>query len=325
MKAAVRDEFGSPAAVVEIREVSKPVPEDNEVLVRVHATSLNLADWYDVRGRPYVGRAAMGLRKPKSERLGVDYAGTVEAVGKGVTQFRPGDEVFGGRNGAFAEYICAREDRAIVPKPANVTFEAAAAVPVAALTALQGLRDKGQLQSGKKALINGASGGVGTFAVQIAKALGAEVTAVCSAGNVELVRSLGADHVVDYTREDFTRGDRHYDLMLDVAGGRSWSACKRVLSPQATLVLVGGPRTNRLLGPLGGVVKKWLAGVFSSRKVVFFISSFNKADMVALQELLESGKVTPAIDRRYELGEIADALEYMGEGHPGGKIVVTVP
>ena len=325
MKAAVRDEFGSPAAVVEIREVSKPVPEDNEVLVRVHATSLNLADWYDVKGRPYVGRAAMGLRKPKSERLGVDYAGTVEAVGKGVTQFRPGDEVFGGRNGAFAEYICAREDRAIVPKPANVTFEAAAAVPVAALTALQGLRDKGQLQSGKKALINGASGGVGTFAVQIAKALGAEVTAVCSAGNVELVRSLGADHVVDYTREDFTRGDRRYDLMLDVAGGRSWSACKRVLSPQATLVLVGGPRTNRLLGPLGGVVKKWLAGVFSSRKVVFFISSFNKADMVALQELLESGKVTPAIDRRYELGEIADALEYMGEGHPGGKIVVTVP
>ncbi len=231
MKAAVRERFGSPEAVVEIREIEKPVPADDEVLVRVRAASLNMADWYDVTGRPYVGRVQMGLRKPKSERLGVDYAGTVEAVGKDVTQFRPGDDVFGGRNGAYAEYVCAREDRAIVPKPADVSFEEAAAVPVAALTALQGLRDRGQLEPGQKVLINGASGGVGTYAVQIAKALGGEVTAVCSTGNVEIARSLGADHVIDYTREDFTRSDRRYDLMLDVAGSRSWSACKRVLNP----------------------------------------------------------------------------------------------
>ena len=253
MKAAVRDTYGSPD-VVELREIDKPVPTDDEVLVRVRAASLNLADWYEVTGRPYVGRTQMGLRKPKSNRLGVDYAGTVEAVGGNVTEFRPGDEVFGGRNGAYAEYVCARADRAIVPKPANVTFEEAAAVPVAAITALQGLRDKGQLRPGQKVLINGASGGVGTFAVQIAKALGAEVTAVCSTANVDIARSLGADHVVDYTQEDFTRSDRRYDLLLDVAGSRSWSEYKRVLEPQATLVIVGGPKTNRLLGPLGHMV-----------------------------------------------------------------------
>jgi NADPH:quinone reductase-like Zn-dependent oxidoreductase len=256
--------------------------------------------------------------------LGVDYAGTVEAVGKDVTQFRSGDEVFGGRDGAFAEYVCARADRAIVPKPANVTFEQAAAVPIAAITALQGLREKGQLQPRQKVLINGASGGVGTFAIQIAKALGAEVTAVCSTGNVDTARSLGADHVVDYTREDFTRSDRRYDLMLDVAGSRSWSACRRVLAPKATFVIVGGPKTNRLLGPLGHVMKKFLAGLVSSRKVVFFIAKFNKADMEALRELLEAGKVTPVIDRSYELGEIADALRYLGEGHCRAKVVLTV-
>jgi NADPH:quinone reductase-like Zn-dependent oxidoreductase len=324
MKAAVRDEFGSPA-VVEIREIEKPAPEDNEVLVRVHAASLNMADWYDVAGRPYVGRTQMGLRKPKTNRLGVDYAGTVEAVGKDVTEFRPGDEVFGGRSGAFAEYVCAREDRAIVPKPANVSFEEAAAVSIAALTALQGLRDKGQLQPGQKVLINGASGGVGTFAVQIAKALGAEVTAVCSTRNVDQARLLGADHVVDYTREDFTRSDRRYDLLLDVAGSRSWSSCRRVLSPKGRVVIVGGPKANRVLGPLGGVVKKRLGGLVSRRKVVFFIARFNKEDMLVLRKLLETGKVKPAIDRRYELSEIADALEYMGEGHCRSKIVLTVP
>jgi NADPH:quinone reductase-like Zn-dependent oxidoreductase len=212
----------------------------------------------------------------------------------------------------------------VVPKPDNVTFEQAAAVPVAALTALQGLRDKGQLQRGQKVLINGASGGVGTFAVQIAKALVAEVTAVCSPGNVDLVRSLGADHVVDYAREDFAGSDRRYDLMLDVAGSRSWSACRRVLKPRARPVIVGGPRANRLFGPLGHVAKKFLAGLLSRRKVVFFIAKFNKADMLVLQELLESGKVAPAIDRRYELSEIADALEYMGEGHCRAKVVITM-
>ena len=323
MKAAVRDRFGSPA-VVELREIDRLMPEDEEVLVRVRAASLNMADWYDVMGRPYVGRTQMGLRKPKSNRLGVDYAGTVEAVGRDVTEFRPGDEVFGGRNGAYAEYVCARADRAIVLKPGSVTFEQAAAVPIAAITALQGLRDKGQLQPGQKVLINGASGGVGTFAVQIAKALGAEVTAVCSTRNVDIARSIGADHVVDYTREDFTRSDERYDLMLDVAGSKSWSECKRVLTPQATLVIVGGPKTNRLLGPLGHLVKVRLAAVGSSQKVVFFIARFNKPDMVVLRELLESGKVTSVIDRRYELSEIADALRYIGEGHAQGKIVLSV-
>ena len=323
MKAAVRDTYGSPD-VVALREVDKPVPTEDEVLVRVRAASLNMADWYEVTGRPYLGRTQMGLLKPKTNRLGVDYAGTVEAVGKDVTEFRPGDEVFGGRNGAYAEHICARQDRAIVLKPANVTFEQAAAVPIAALTALQGLRDKGQLQPGQKVLINGASGGVGTFAVQIAKALGAEVTGVCSTPNLDMARSLGADHVIDYTHEDFTRSDQRYDLMLDIAGSRSWSECKRVLTPHATLVIVGGPKTNRLLGPLGHLVKVRLAAVRSSRKVVFFIAKFNKADMLVLRELLESGKVTSVIDRSYELTEIADALRYIGEGHAQGKIVVTV-
>jgi NADPH:quinone reductase-like Zn-dependent oxidoreductase len=313
MKAAVRDRYGSPDVV-----------ELQEVLVRVRAASLNMADWYDVAGRPYVGRTQMGLRKPKTNRLGVDYAGTVEAVGGNVTEFRPGDEVFGGRNGAYADYVCARADRAIVLRPGNVTLEQAAAVPIAAITALQGLRDKGQLQAGQKVLINGASGGVGTFAVQIAKALGAEVTAVCSTGNVDIARSIGADHVVDYTEEDFTRSDERYDLMLDVAGSRSWSECRRVLTPQATLVIVGGPKTNRLLGPLGHLVKVRLAAVGSSQKVVFFIAKFNKPDMVVLQELLESGKVTSVIDRHYELSEIANALRYLGEGHAQGKVILTV-
>jgi NADPH:quinone reductase-like Zn-dependent oxidoreductase len=322
MKAAVRDRYGSPD-VVEVREIDKPVPADDEVLVRVRAASLNFGDWYAVAGRPYVGRTAMGLRKPKERRLGVDYAGTVEAIGKNVTQFRPGDEVIGGRTGALAEYICGREDRAIVPKPANVTFEQAAAVPVAAITALQGLRDKGQLQPGQNVLINGASGGVGTFAVQIAKALGAEVTGVCSTRNVDLVRSLGADHVVDYTHEDFTRTDRRYDLMLDIAGSRPWSEFKRVLDPRATVVLVGGPKANRLLGPLGHVVGVRLAALWGSRKAVFFIAKLNKEDMVVLRELLETGKVTPVIDRQYELSEIADAFRYMGGGHCRSKIIVT--
>jgi NADPH:quinone reductase-like Zn-dependent oxidoreductase len=217
-----------------------------------------------------------------------------------------------------------REEKAVVPKPANVTFEQAAAVPVAALTALQGLRDKGGLQPGQKVLINGASGGVGTFAVQIAKAMGAQVTGVCSTRNVDLVRSIGADHVVDYTREDFTRSDRRYELMLDVAGSRSWSECKRVLTARSTLVIVGAPKGNRMIGPLGHAVKLLLAGLPGRRKVVFFVAKFNKPDMVALRELLETGKVTPVIDRRYELSEIADALRYLGEGHARGKVVITL-
>jgi len=323
MRAVVHDSFGSPD-VLAIREIEKPTPADDEVLVRVRAASVNPVEWYGVAGRPWVGRPQMGFLKPKESRVGVDFAGMVEVVGKDVTQFQPGDEVFGGRSGAFAEYVCVRDEGAVVAKPANVTFEEAAAVPVAALTALQGLRDKGQVQPGHKVLINGASGGVGTFAVQIAKALGAEVTAVCSTRNVELVRSLGADHVIDYTREDFTRSDRCYDLMLDVAGSRSWSECRRVLDPQATLVIIGAPKGTRLLGPLSHIVKVRLAALRSSQKVVFFMAKVNKADMEVLRELLEAGKVTPVIDRRYELSEIADALRYLGEGHAQGKIVLTV-
>ena len=323
MRAAVQERFGSPD-VIELREIDKPTPADDEVLVRVHAASVNPLDWYGVVGRPWIARPTTGLRLPKESRIGVDFAGTVEAVGKDVAQVHTGDEVFGGRTGAFAEYVVVREERAVVPKPANVTFEQAAAVPVAGLTALQGLRDKGQIRPGHKVLINGASGGVGTFAVQIAKALGAEVTGVCSTRNVDLVRSLGAYHVVDYTQEDFTRTDQRYDLLLDVAGSRSWSECRRVLNQQATLVVVGGPKGNRLLGPLSHMAKVRLAAVRGSQKVVFFIAKFNKPDMVVLQELLEAGKMKPVIDRQYELSEISDALRYLGEGHAQGKIVITV-
>jgi NADPH:quinone reductase-like Zn-dependent oxidoreductase len=320
MRAVVHNTYGSPD-VLELQEIEKPDVTDDGVLVRVHAASVNRVDWYALTGTPWVGRAAMGLRKPKSPQLNADFAGTVEAVGKEVTQFRPGDEVFG-RGGAFAEYMHA--GAAVALKPANLTFEEAAAVPLAALTALQALRDKGQIQSGQKVLINGASGGVGTFAVQIAKALGAEVTAVCSTRNVDRVRSLGADRVIDYTREDFTRSGERYDLMFDNAGSRSWSACRRVLEPKATVVLVGGPKTNRLIGPLGHIGKAKLAALLGSRKAVFFMANLNKEDMEVLRELLEAGTVTPVVDRRYELSETADAFRYLGEGHAQGKIVITV-
>lgn len=320
MKAVVHDTYGSPD-VLELRELEQPEPTDDEVLVRVRAASVNPADWYGLTGRPYVARALMGLRKPKSNEVGADVAGTVEAVGRNVTRFRPGDEVFG-RSGAFAELVCLGE--AVAPKPANLTFEEAASVPVAAITALQGLRDKGKLQPGQQVLINGASGGVGTFAVQIAKALGAEVTGVCSTRNVDLVRSLGADHVVDYTTEDFTRSDRRYDLLLDVAGSRSWRACKRVLAPQAILVIVGAPKGSRLLGPLGHIARVRVAALQGSRTAAFFIAKLSSADLEVLRELLEAGKVTPVIDRRYDLSEVADAFRYLGEGHARGKIVITV-
>jgi NADPH:quinone reductase-like Zn-dependent oxidoreductase len=323
VRAAVRDRFGAPSEVVEVREVEKPVPTEDEVLVRVHAASLNFGDWYAVEGRPWVGRPSMGLRTPKSERLGTDYAGVVEAVGANVTDFQPGDEVFGGRSGALAEYVPARADRAIVRKPANVPFEQAAAVPVAALTALQGLRDHGHVGPGQNVLVNGASGGVGTYAVQIAKALGAEVTAVCSPANVETARSLGADRVADYTQEDFTRRDSRYDVLLDVAGSRSWRECTRVLEQDGTLVIVGGPKANRLLGPIRALIGKKLGALFSSRKAPFFIAKFNKPDMEVLRDLLESGKVRSVIDRRYELDDVVEALDYLGEGHARGKVIVT--
>ncbi|MGZ8739952.1 MAG: NAD(P)-dependent alcohol dehydrogenase [Gaiellaceae bacterium] len=321
MRAVTTNRYGSPE-VLEVREIEQPELTDDSVLVRVRAASINPADWHGLTGTPYLARALGGLRKPKSQSVGIDFAGTVEAVGKDVTHVRPGDEVFGGRNGALAEYVSVRD--AVVPKPANLSFEEAAAVPVAAITALQGLRDKGKLERGQKVLINGASGGVGTFAVQIAKALGAEVTAVCSTRNVDLVRSLGADYVIDYTRDDFTRSDRRYNLMLDVAGSRPWRECRRVLAPRARLVIVGGPKTNRLLGPLSHVIKVRLASLGSRRKVSFFIAKLTRADMEALRGLLAAGEVTPVVDRRYELSEVADAFRYLGAGHAQGKVVVTV-
>jgi NADPH:quinone reductase-like Zn-dependent oxidoreductase len=315
--------YGTPEVLL-VGEVAKPEVVEGAVLVRVRAAALNPLDWYGLTGTPLVGRLQSGLRRPKRARLGLDFAGTVEAVGEDVTELRPGDEVYGLTEGALAEYVCARADREVAPKPANLSFEEAAAVPVTALTALQGLRDKGRLQPGQKVLVNGASGGVGTFAVQIAKALGAEVTGVCSTRNVELVRSLGADHVVDYTQEDFTRGERRYDLLLDIAGSRSWSACKRVLAPHGALVIVGGPKTSRLLGPLGHIVRLSLAGLAGSRRVGFFIAKPNTADLAVLRELLEAGAIKPVVWERYPLGETAAALASLGGGHARGKIVVSV-
>jgi NADPH:quinone reductase-like Zn-dependent oxidoreductase len=320
MKAIVQHRFGPPE-VLELREVDEPRVGDGDVLVRVRAASVNPADWYAMTGTPWVTRPSAGLRKPKATRIGLDLAGVVTAVGGGVTRFEPGDEVFGAGTGTLAEYTTVAE-AALVRKPARVSFEQAGAVPVAGLTALQGLRDKGRLQPGQRVLVNGASGGVGTFAVQIAKALGAEVTAVCSTRNVEAAGSLGADRVVDYTRDDFTRTDRRYDLLLDVAGSRPWSACRRVLEPKATLVLVGAPKGTRLLGPLGHMAGLRLASLPAGQKVVFFISRSTSEDLTALAELLEAGTVTPVVERTYSLSEAADAFRYLGEGHARGKLVV---
>ena len=321
MKAIVHERFGSPE-VLELREVEEPGVGDGDVLVRVQAASVNPADWYAMTGAPYVARVQMGLRKPKG-RLGLDLAGEVTAVGGNVTRFKPGDEVFGAGTGTLAEYVAVSED-GLVPKPANLSFEQAAAVPVAGLTALQGLRDKGSVQPGQQVLINGASGGVGTFAVQVARAMGAEVTAVCSTRNVDMVASLGADRVIDYTREDFTRTDRRYDLLLDVAGSRSWPECRRVLTQRATLVLVGAPKGNALLGPLGHILKVRLASLPASQKMTFFISKADRQDLEALAELLEAGRVSPVVERTYPLIEAADAFRYLGEGHARGKLAITM-
>lgn len=323
MRAIVRDRYGSPPDGLELLDVEKPVVGEDEVLVRVRASSVNPVDWHGVTGTPYIARLQGGLRGPKSPSVGVDFAGVVEAIGARVTQFAPGDEVFGGRNGAFAEYVSVRN--AIAPKPANLTFEEAAAVPVAAITALQGLRDKGALEPGQKVLVNGASGGVGTFAVQIAKALGAaHVTGVCSTRNVEVVRSLGADDVVDYTKQDFTHSAERYDVLLDIAGNRSFSECRRVLSRTGRLVIVGGPKTNKLLAPMPHMAGTVVASLIRSQKAIAFLAKLNREDLAVLRDLLEAGKVTPAIDRRYTLDEAPEALRYLGEGHARAKIVIAV-
>jgi NADPH:quinone reductase-like Zn-dependent oxidoreductase len=324
VKAIVYDKYGSPD-VLRLREIDRPTVTEDGVLVRVHAASVNPVDWHTMMGTPYLVRMQAGLRKPKGEGLGVDFAGTVEEVGKDVKHFQSGDEVFGGRSGSLAEYVCVREERAVVHKPAGVTFEQAGAVAVAAISALQGLRDKGKIQPGQKVLINGASGGVGSFAVQIAKSFGTEVTAVCSTRNVDTARSIGADHVVDYTEGDFTRNGRRYDLILDVAGNRSWSDYKRVLDENGTLVVVGGPKGNRWIGPLSQALKLRLGAIGGSRRIVApFLAKINKADLVVLQKLLEAGTITTVIDRQYELSEAPEAFRYLGDGHARGKIVITV-
>jgi NADPH:quinone reductase-like Zn-dependent oxidoreductase len=323
MKAAVHKRFGGPEVIATV-ELPRPLPDDEQLLVRVEAASLNRADWYAMAGEPRIARPAMGWRKPKSDRLGTDYSGVVEAVGKNVTGFRPGDAVFGGRDGALAEFVAARYDRAVVLKPSGVTHEQAAAVPVAALTALQALRDHGRVQPGQKVLINGASGGVGTFAVQIAKALGAEVVAVCGQRGVDIARACGADRVVDHGREDFTRLGSRFDLLIDIAGNRPWRHLRRVLTPRATIVLVGGKKGGTL-GPIGHVFGTRLVGMFSRRRTAFFIAKFNKADMETLRDMLADGRIRPVIDRVFSFDQVVAAFAYLGDGHPQGKVVVTVP
>jgi NADPH:quinone reductase-like Zn-dependent oxidoreductase len=332
MKAIVQDRFGPPD-VLEPRDIERPAVGDDDVLVRVRAAAVNPLDWHLMRGSPYIARLQAGLRKPKDSVLGADVAGQVEAVGKHVTKLQPGDEVFGslfGRGfGAFAEYVSVSDDL-LELKPANLSFDQAAAVPVAALTALQGLRDHGRIEPGHKVLIIGASGGVGTFAVQIAKSFGAEVTGVCSTRNVDMVRSIGADHVVDYTREDFTRGGQRYDLVFQAAGTRSASDVRRVLTSKGTLVLISGESGGRWIGALGRIVKALVLSPFVSQKMASYTvkpnysSGPNTGDLAALKELIEAGKVTPVIDRTYSLSETPEAIRYLEEGHARGKVVIPV-
>ena len=323
MKGMVHRCYGSPD-VLRYEDIPKPTPADNEVLVRVHAASVNPLDWHHMEGTPYLVRLDDGLGKPENPRLGVDFAGTVEAVGKDVKRFKPGDEVFGARSGAFAEYVTVREQRAVALKPSNVSFEQAAAVPIAAITALQALRDKGRIHAGQKVLINGASGGVGTFAVQIAKSFGAEVTGVCSTRNVDLVRSIGADHVIDYTREDFTQGAQHYDLILDNVGTHSLLEYKRVLNPRGIYVMIGSTTIGNWFAWLATPIEGLVLSPFVSQKFGMFIAELNKEDLATLGDLMQSGKVTPVIDRRFKLSETPEALRYLEQGHARGKVVLSV-
>ncbi len=325
MKAIVYTQYGSPD-VLQFADVEKPTPKDNEVLVKIHAASANPADWHTMRATPFLARLVNGFFKPKNHRLGADLAGRVEAVGSAITQFHVGDEVFGclslSEMGSFAEYVCVREDAALGLKPANLTFEQAAAVPLAAFTALQGLRDTGHIQAGQKVLINGASGGVGTFAVQIAKSYGAEVTGVCSTRNLDMVRSIGADHVIDYTREDFTNNGQQYDLIYCAVGNRSISDYQRALKPQGACVIAGFTNMRLLfehmiLGPRRSKSGGMQVGLMPTMQP-------NPADLVFLKGLLESGKVKPVIDRCYPLTETAEAIRYLETGHAKGKVVITV-
>jgi NADPH:quinone reductase-like Zn-dependent oxidoreductase len=327
MKAMVYTKYGPPD-VLELAEVEKPAPRDDEVLVKIHAASVNPADWHLLRGDPYIARLQLGLRRPKHRVLGCDVAGQIEAVGENVKMLRPGDEVFGSPFmsgfGAFAESVSISEDL-LARKPTALSFEQAAAVPLAASTALQGLRDYGRIGPGHKVLIVGASGGVGTFAVQIAKSFDAEVTGVCSKRNVEMVRSLGADHVIDYTREDFTQCGQRYDLIFQLAGTRSPSECRRALAPKGTLVLSSGESEGRWIGPVGRIIKALALSPFVSQKMASFTVKPNKEDLRFLKQLIETGQLAPVIDRTYPLSETPEAIGYLENGHARGKVVITVP
>jgi NADPH:quinone reductase-like Zn-dependent oxidoreductase len=323
MKAIAYEAYGS-ADILEVKEVRKPDVEANQVLVRVRAASANPYDWHFMRGVPYIARTAMGLRKPKYSLLGTDVAGEVEATGNRVTRFRPGDAVFGFvGSGGFAEYVSAPE-KLLALKPDNLSFEQAATVPLAAVTALQGLRDAGEIHSGQEVLIVGASGGVGTFAVQIAKWYGADVTGVCSTRNLEMVRSIGANHVIDYNREDFTRTGQRYDLIFQLAGTASPSACRRALTPRGTLVLSSGDSPGRIIGPVGRIIKAIVMSPFIGQTLRPFVAKPSSHDLEFLRQLIEAGTVAPVIDRTYPLTEVADAIRYIETGHARGKVVISV-
>jgi NADPH:quinone reductase-like Zn-dependent oxidoreductase len=322
MKAIMYRCYGSPD-ILSLEDIEKPTPADTEILVKLHAASVNPLDWHYMRGSPYLMRLGVGIGAPDDSSLGVDFAGTVEKVGKNVKRFKPGDEVFGGGNGSFAEYLLIDEDRALVLKPSNITFEQAASVPIAAVSALQALRDKGKLQPGQKVLINGASGGVGTFAVQIAKSFGAEVTGVCSTRNQEMVKSLGADYVLDYTKEDYTEIGKRYDLIIDMVGNHSLTANRRALTPDGTFVIVGGAKGD-WLGPLMGPIKALFLSPFVDQEFVMLLAAMNAEDLAILGKLMQRGEVTPVIDRRFALSEVPAAIRYSEEGHTRGKIVIAM-
>jgi len=326
MKAIVYRCYGSPD-VLKLEDISRPSPVDNRMLVKVHAASVNPLDWHFMRGEPYFVRFLAGIGAPDNIHMGVDFAGTVVSVGKDVTRYKPGDEVFG-KGGAFGEYVSVAERGSVAMKPANVTFEQAAAVPIAGVTALQALRDKGKVQPGQTVLINGASGGVGTFAVQIAKSYGAQVTGVCSTRNLAMVRSLGADQVIDYSQEDFTRGSQRYDLIIDTVGTHSLSDYRRALNPHGSLVIVGSLDKGRWLGALTGTINVWLYSQlyspFVSQKLTFIFAELNPDDLGVLRDMMQAGKITPVIDRRYPLGEVPEAIRYLEQGHARGKVVIIV-
>lgn len=325
MQAITYCDYGPPD-VLHLEPVEKPIPTDGQMLIRVRAAAINPLDWHYVRGTPYLMRMSTGLRKPGLTRVGVDFSGTVETVGKGITKFKPGDEVFGVSNGAFAEYVVAREDRRVVAKPPGVSFEQAASIPVAAITALQGLRDRGKVRPGEKVLINGASGGVGTFAVQLARSFGARVTGVCSTRNLEMVRSLGAEDVIDYTREDFAKSGRRFDLILDNVGNRSLSDVRRVLAPAGRYVLIGGggPNDGRWIGPFGKVIGAMILSRFVKQELGMMLADVNPPDLTLVADLIQQGKVTPVIDRRYPLSEVPQAIAYLETGRARGKVIVTM-